>query len=898
MTSTEALEPAVDFWRAGAPPVKPDRLAREIAGGGEAVPAIRALLREGQHALEEGFARGVPARDLIHGRARLVDQIIVAAWRYHLADAHRDCFALLAVGGYGRAELHPGSDVDITILVPANASDAWRGQVEGFVAFLWDIGLELGHSVRTLEDCSREAAADITVVTNLTESRLLDGPQTMFDALREVIAQERIWPDRDFFLAKYAEQQARHLKYDDTAYQLEPNVKEGPGGLRDIQTIGWVAKRHFRADSLYELVTHRFLTEDEYQSLTAGQEYLWQVRFVLHTLAGRREDRLLFDHQVRLAEEFGYRDDNHNLAVEQFMQRYYRTITRLNRLNEVLLQLFRENILFPDHGEPPVPVNARFQVRRGFLEVRDEGVFRRSPFALLEMFLLLEQDQRLKGVRASTIRLARRYRDLIDEDFRNDIRARSLFMEILRQPRGITHELRRMNRYGILARYIPAFRQVVGRMQFDLFHAYTVDQHLLFVVRNIRRMAVPEFAHEYPLCSRIMEAIPKPELLYIAALFHDIGKGRGGDHSKLGALDAEGFCLHHGLSVYDTRLVVWLVRNHLLMSMTAQRRDISDPEEIHEFARRVRNGSRLDHLFLLTVADMRGTNPELLNSWKFTLLTELYQATREALQRGLENPIDPAEAIEDNQARALDTLRAAGYEDLRIEPLWATFPEDYFLRNAPDEIAWETRCILGAGDRSQPLVRIHKGQDRGGTTLFIYMADRDYLFGLITAVLNQLGLTVQEARIHSTTDGRALDAYVVLEEDGEPIDDDYRVREIQQTLTHALQQPDESMFRVTRRVPRRARAFSTPTEVHFTHDETNQRTALELITGDRPGLLSTVGRVFQQQGVRLITAKISTVGERAEDVFFVTDRQDRPLLDARQCKALAAALRRALDADD
>ncbi len=898
MTSVETLEPLVDFWRPGAPPVDPARLARELAAGQPAIAAIRGLLREGQRVLEEGFTRGVPARELIHGRARLVDQIAVAAWHAQVPAPARNGLALIAVGGYGRAELHPGSDVDIMILIDGVQDDPGRSRIERFVAFLWDIGLELGHSVRTLEECAREAAADVTVVTNLTESRLLDGPTQLFAAMRAAISPARLWPDRAFFQAKYEEQQARHLKYDDTAYQLEPNVKEGPGGLRDIQTIGWVAKRHFGADSLHELVTHQFLTEDEYQSLTAGQEYLWQVRFALHSLAGRREDRLLFDHQVRLAEQFGYRDDNHNLAVEQFMQRYYRTVTRLNRLNELLLQLFGETILFPDHGEAPEAVNARFQVRGGFLEVRDEGVFRRAPFALLEMFLLLEQDQSLKGVRASTIRLARQHRDLIDEDFRNDIRVRSLFMEILRQPRGITHELRRMNRYGILARYIPAFRQVVGRMQFDLFHAYTVDQHLLFVLRNIRRTAVPEFAHEYPLCSQIMATIPKPELLYLAALFHDIGKGRGGDHSQLGAHDAEAFCLHHGLSVYDTRLVVWLVRNHLLMSMTAQRRDITNPEEIHEFARRVRNESRLDHLFLLTVADMRGTNPDLLNSWKFTLLTELYQATRDALQRGLENPIDPAEAIEDNQTRALDTLRVAGYEDSRIEPLWATFPDDYFLRNQPDEIAWETRCILAAGDRSQPLVRIHKGEDRGGTTLFIYMPDRDYLFGLITAVLNQLGLTVQEARIHSTSDDRALDAYVVLEEDGEPITEDYRVREIQQTLTHALQRPQESMFRVSRRVPRRARAFTTPTEVRFSQDEVNGRTALELITGDRPGLLSRVGQVFQEQGIRLTTAKISTVGERVEDVFFVTDANGQPLLDPMQRSGLSQSLRRALDDGD
>ncbi|MCW8973135.1 MAG: [protein-PII] uridylyltransferase, partial [Gammaproteobacteria bacterium] len=494
------------------------------------VKLFRDTIQHAHELLEYRFLNNEPITSLVAHRAQFIDQLLIHAWR-HTCDTELDGIALVAVGGYGRGELHPHSDIDIMLLAEAEALQQHGAALEKFLMFLWDLGLEIGHSVRTVEDCIEQARNDITVATNIMEARLLCGPRALFEAMREQTDQNHIWPGRDFFRAKWEEQITRHHKFHDTAFNLEPNIKEGPGGLRDIQMIGWVAKRHFGAETLGDLVGHGFLTATEYLTLSEGQTFLWKVRYGLHILAKRREDRLLFDHQRSLAAQFGYRDDDKRLAVEQFMKDYYRTVMELGRLNEMLLQYFQEEILYAGQSDTPKPINRRFQSRHGFIEVTTAEVFAQHPYALLEMFLILAQHPALKGVRAGTIRLLRAHTYLIDERFRSDLRCRSLFMELLRQPQGITHQLRRMNRYGVLAAYLPAFGNVVGQMQHDLFHVYTVDEHTLNVVRNLRRYSVPEYHHEFPLCSRIIQQLAKPELLYIAGLFHDIAKGRGGDHS-------------------------------------------------------------------------------------------------------------------------------------------------------------------------------------------------------------------------------------------------------------------------------------------------------------------------------------------------------------------------------
>ncbi len=885
---THRSDPVWGYLKAAAA-----KLKEAETQSGSAIQPFREVLIEGDTALKARFAEDEPVEPLIRDRARLVDLLLQSAWQHHIGREFSE-LALLAVGGYGRGELNLCSDIDVMILLPKSEAHAWETKLEGFLTFMWDIGMEVGHSVRTIDDCQRESKADISVATTLVEARLLAGPEILLDAMRRAISAEKIWPMREFFEAKVAEQVARHAKYHDTAYNLEPNVKASPGGLRDIQTIGWVAKRHFGADSLDELVKHGFLTRAEFRKLTAAQSFLWKVRFALHVLTGRREDRILFDHQIKLAQMFGYEDATYTKAVEQFMQRYYRTAMDVSLLNEMLLQHFREAIL-SDPNETPTPINPRFQVRSDHLEIANDDVFDRQPSAILELFVVLEQHPEIRGVRASTIRQLTRHLWLIDEEFRQHPRNHRLFFEILRAPVGVTHELRRMNLYGVLGRYIPAFGRIVGRMQYDLFHAYTVDAHTLFVVSNLRRLAMPKFDHELPELSRIMQTLPKPELAYLSALFHDIAKGRGGDHSELGAVDAETFCLEQGLSRYDARLVAWLVSNHLIFSMTAQKKDISDPVVIQDFAKLIGDQSHLDYLYALTVSDVRGTNPKLWNNWKAKLFAEFYERTKRALRRGLENPIDKDELIAETQTSAKELLNQQGFDLERIDAIWKNFTDTYFIRHTPDEVAWHTRMLARrAHADDSPLVAVEQQSGRGGTAILTYTPHTQHSFAHTTAMLDQMGLNIVDARIMPTSDGFSVDTYHVLEDDGREFTDARRIRELESRLTTTLTEADDEALKVTRRAPRQVRMFSTATQINFSEDEINHRTVLELIAGDRPGLLCEVGKVFMNEHVAIHNAKIMTVGERAEDVFFVTDESGKLLGEAAR-KQLEAKLIAALD---
>jgi [protein-PII] uridylyltransferase len=871
-----------------------NRLPALIAESRAAAESCSSLLRQAQAELRTRFVEEEPVEALVRARARFTDLLLRSLWQQRLPTDLAARLTLVAVGGYGRGELHPCSDIDILVLVPAPLAEEERAGVEQLVAFLWDIGLEVGHSVRTVAECAEESAADVGVMTTLMESRRLAGSAELLAAMREALAPDRIWPVREFFEAKVREQQERRLKANDTAYNLEPNVKTGPGGLRDIHTIGWVAKRHFGAESLDELLTLGFLTPSELRRLKQAQSFLWKVRFGLHVLAGRHEDRLLFDYQIRLAHSFGYEDASYTLAVEQLMQRYYRTVMDVALLNELLLQLFREAIL-SDRG-PPQPLNPRFQVRNDYLEAVNEDVFARLPSALLELFVLLQQNPQIRGVRAGTIRAVTRNLWLIDEEFRQNPRNHRLFLEILRAPRGVTHEVRRMNDYGVLGRYIPAFGRVVGRMQYDLFHAYTVDAHTLFVVSNLRRLAISEFDHELPLVSAIMQQLPKPEIIYLGALFHDIAKGRGGDHSDLGAVDAEAFCLEQGLSRYDARLVAWLVKNHLLLSMTAQKQDIGDPQVINEFARKVGDESHLEYLYVLTCADVRGTNPKLWNSWKAALFHEFYERVKRALRRGLETPVDQDELMREHQDSARALLRGSGMQPAAIERAWSPLPTVYFLRHAPEEIARHTRALAAAGEANadEALVSVEPQSELGTTAVMIYAPHRRHGFARATAVLDQLGLNILEARITPVGNGFSLDSYHVLEEDGATISDTERLAEIEHALWRSLQRPEEAPLAVSRRATRQMRVFKTPTQIAISVDERNRRSVLELTAADRPGLLCDVGKVLWEERVDLHAAKISTLGERAEDVFYVTDRAQQPL-DEAAAERLRLRLTDALD---
>ncbi|HEX5048628.1 MAG TPA: [protein-PII] uridylyltransferase [Gammaproteobacteria bacterium] len=865
-------------------------LDRALRGDITAVGAFREALRTASERLGERFKRNEPIETLVRARAEVVDQVILAAWD-HYADELLGSADLVAVGGYGRGELHPHSDIDLLVLLDRAAENNTDEAIGRFLTFLWDIGLEPGHSVRTLDDCEAQARGDVTILTTLMETRLLHGPGKLFAQLPVRIGTDRMWSSAEFFRAKLDEQIARHARYHDTAYNLEPNVKGSPGGLRDIQMISWLARRHLGVSRLEDLVEHKFLTEGQLRILTAGQAFLWKIRFGLHLLTGRREDRLLFDHQVKLAAMLGYEDASFTLAVEQLMQRYYRTVMELSRLNEMLLQLFEEAILL-DKNEPPVPLGPRFQSRNGYLEVSDDQVFAREPSALLEIFLLLEQNLDLRGVNARTIALVKQHLWLIDEEFRQNPRHHRLFLDVLRAPNGVTRTLKRMNTYGVLGLYIPAFGRVVGRMQYDLFHAYTVDAHTLFVVENLRRFALPRFDDEFPSCSAVMQRLEKPEIAYLAGLFHDIAKGRGGDHSDLGAVDAEAFCLEHGMSRYDARLVAWLVKHHLLLSLTAQKKDLNDPNVVNEFARTVGDQTHLDYLYVLTVADVRGTNPKIWNSWKDTLFWELYQSTRRALRRGVSNPIDKDELITGRQAQAERLLLQAGLSRDRLRQIWSTFTEEYFLRHRPEEIAWHTRVLVESPDSHAIIVDVNDVVSPGLTSVAVYSPEETRSFVSATAVLDELGLTIVDARIVPLV-AQSLDTYAVLESDGSPIADRRRLDEIKNRLLKALTTGSGDTLKVTRRAPRQVRMFATPVQVAISRDPQNPRSIIELVAGDRPGLLFQVAKVLDQERVALQNAKILTIGERAEDVFFVTTTDHKPL-DEAQSERLARALREAL----
>ena len=843
------------------------------------IPNFRQALKKADETLVEHFHAGADATALVRARAAVVDALLLHAWARFIP-ALPDGPALIAVGGYGRGELHPASDIDLLILLD-EPTPTLDGPIADFITFLWDIGLEPGHSVRSLDDCAREAATDLTVITNLMEARQLTGPEDHLQKMRERIDPTHLWPIRAFFEAKLEEQRLRHLKFGDTAYRLEPNVKEGPGGLRDLQIIAWVLKRNTGAEHLEALAAQGYLTEHECHTLVKSREFLWRVRFALHVLAGRREDRLLFDQQIAVAKAFGYQDGADNLAVEQFMQTYYRAIMRLSRLSEMLLQLFRERLLPAETKAEPEPVNPRFQIRHGYLEVTGEHVFRRDPFALMELFLIMAEHPRIQGVRAETIRLVRSHRHRIDSKFRADLRNHALFMKILRQPRGITHELRRMNRYGILARYIPAFGTVVGRMQYDLFHAYTVDEHTLFVLRNARRFFIAAHDDELPFASRVAQSVDKPELLYLACLFHDIAKGRGGDHSQLGSVDAQHFCHQHGLSRFDTRLVAWLVRHHLLMSGTAQRKDIADPDVIQAFAEQVGDETHLRYLYLLTLADIRGTNPDLWNTWKDALLRDLYLNTQQAIRRGLGHPIDPEQRIRETKQDARTHLHSLGISDPRIDKLWQDLEDDYFLRHTADEIAWQGSEISDhkthTATENRPLVRVRHDESRGSTTVFVHLSGHNHRFARLASLLDEMCLTIVDARIIGSRMGYSYDTYHILEADGTPIREPERRKAIQKRITADLGRHDTTPLENTRRTPRRMKAFDTPTTVTFPPQTGNGHTMVEVIAGDRPGLLSRIGQAFDQCGVRVHSAKVATIGERAEDVFLVTDKHNRPI---------------------
>ena len=827
---------------------------------------LRTAFREGKSRRIEGFRHSRPtpssAVQLIRGLARHVDTSLCSLWQ---ASGMPASATLVAVGGYGRGELFPHSDVDVLLVLAESPDDIVRGQIEGFITACWDVGLEIGSSVRTVDECVDEARRDVTVQTSLLEARFICGARPGFARLQKQCM--ATLDAKAFLRAKMLEMQQRHVKYEGTPYALEPNCKESPGGLRDLQVVIWVARAGGLGRTWAELAGKGLVTPFEVSQLRKHEGTLRLIRALLHSVAGRREDRLVFDLQTALAESLGYKATLHQRSSEVLMHRYYWAAKAVTQLNQILMMNIEERVNGSELA-PMRPINARFFDRAGMLEVARDDLYIDNPHAILETFLVFQQTRGLKGFSSRTLRALYNSRNQMDAGFRRDPINRDLFMDVLRQPHGTTHAFRLMNQTSVLGRYLCVFRRIVGRMQHDLFHVYTVDQHILMVLRNVRRFFIPEHAHEYPFCSQLAGTWDAPWLLYVAALFHDVAKGRGGDHSELGAMEARRFCRDHGLSKDESRLIEFLVKEHLTMSRIAQKEDLSDADVIGAFARLVGTERRLTALYLLTVADIRGTSPKVWNAWKGKLLEDLYRLTLRAL--GGAKPNLDAE-IESRKQEARQKLALLSALPGTEEPLWKTLEVSYFARHDAAEIAWHARSLWRHIESTAPIVVARPSSVGDGLQVLVYSPDRPDLFARICGYFDSAGFSIQDAKIHTTRTGYALDTFQVVSSFGVDAPSGYRdlisLVETQAAIALASDGPlpEPSRGRVSRRV----RSFPVTPRVSLAPDERAQRWLLTVSASDRSGLLYAIARVMARNHVNLQLAKITTLGERVEDTFLV-----------------------------
>ncbi len=837
---------------------------------------LRQQLKARRADLADQFTINSKLRPYTHGLVRCIDAILRQLWK-QFDWPNGSAFA--AVGGYGRGELFPGSDIDLLILLPDRPllADVHRidaqlaDQVTQLVSQCWDIGLEIGHSVRTVEECLSEAAADVTVQTSLLEARWLAGGRNAFRALSTRLSEVR--DPQHFFQAKLLEMQQRHAKFEDTPFSLEPNLKESPGGLRDLQTILWVARAAGLGKTWQDLCRNGLMSRSEARLVTSLENFVKRSRLRLHLLAGRREDRIVFDLQAGLARSFAFNHDSDRRASEQFMQRYYRNAKQVTQATTLLIQSLEER-LFPSPKGKAEPLDHEFCIRRGLLDLHDTAssntLFENEPAAILRAFIRMAENSSLQGMSARLLRAIWRSRDRIDAKFRANPAHRALFMDFIRQPRGITHELRRMNQWSVLGRYLPVFRRIVGRMQHDLFHVYTVDQHILMVVRNLRRFAIPEHAHEYPLCSELMGHFDKPWLLYLAALFHDIAKGRGGDHSKLGARDARRFATQHALTKDESNLLVFLVEHHLTMSSVAQKQDLSDPAVIEAFAKVVETHRRLDALYMLTVADIRGTSPKVWNNWKGKLLADLYHKTKGILSG---SPVDRAGMLDRHQADAHARLALYGLTPENYKDFWTNLDSSYFTRTDPIDIAWQTRVLYRHTHTQQTVVRCRLSPFGEGFQVVTYSKDQPELFARICGYFDSQNFSVLDARVYTTLHQYALDSFIVS---APSFADRYRdiLQMVEHDLAAMIDQQRPLGQPVKGRPSRRSRYFPVTPKVDLRPDENSQRYLLSVSATDRTGLLFSIAKVMAQHQINLHMARISTLGERVEDTFLI----DSPIL--------------------
>jgi [protein-PII] uridylyltransferase len=816
-------------------------------------------------------AQGASTRgigQLLARLARVADRTLRQLWA---AADFPDEFALLAVGGYGRGELFPHSDVDVLVLMPdgtsADTNAGVKQRVESFIGNCWDAGLEIGSSVRTVSECAALARSDVTVQTSLLESRVLAGNRRLHAEFDKCV-RATIDPQA-FFVAKTLEMRQRHTKFENTPYALEPNCKESPGGLRDLQVILWVAKAAGLGATWDELARNGIATDFEARQIKRNEALLSLIRARLHVISNRREDRLVFDMQTAVAESFGYSNEISesgrivSRASEQLMKRYYWAAKAVSQLNQILLLGIEERIRPSDYQ--PQPINERFLNKAGMVEVASDDLYTKNPHAVLETFLVYQTTQGVRGFSARTLRALYNARNVMDAKFRSDPVNHATFREMLMQPHGITHALRLMNQTSVLGRYLWVFRRIVGQMQHDLFHVYTVDQHILMVLRNVRRFFIPEHAHEYPFCSQLAAGWDKPYILYIAALFHDIAKGRGGDHSELGAKDVRLFCRQHKIAPEDTKLVEFLVHEHLTMSRVAQKQDLGNPEVIKAFAQRVGNERYLTALYLLTVADIRGTSPKVWNAWKGKLLEDLYRYTLRVL--GGRAPDRDAE-VEQRKRDALVQLALYALPFEGHKKLWDTLGVDYFMRHEVTDIVWHTRHLARHVGSSKAIVRARLSPVGEGLEVLVYTPDQEDLFARICGYFDQAGFSILDAKVHTANNGYALDTFQVVSS-MLPEHSRELVSMVEAELAHTLDQAGPLPAPSKGRVSRRVKSFPVAPRVHLAPDEKAQKWLLSVSASDRAGLLYSIARVLARHKINLQLAKVSTLGERVEDTFLV-----------------------------
>lgn len=790
---------------------------------------------------------------------------------------------VIALGSYGRRELLPYSDIDIVFLYQ---HDEDKLAIEAMIRIMWDIGLEVGHHCMSITDIGPTAAHDVSIISNLMDHRFLHGCKSLYQQFIEAISTDNLWPSVRFFQAKWQEQLNRHQKFGGSAYSLEPNIKNGVGGLRDIQMILWIARRHFNSQQLSDLLENDYLTPQEYALLIACRSFLWKIRFALHKLAGKSEDRLLFDFQRQIAHEFGYQEDDPKTAIEKFMKKYYNVIKQLRELNEMILQHFRESILHDDQ-DVVIELNPYFQIRNQYIEIKEKKVFAKHPHCLFEIFLLMAQQKNIIGIRSETIRAIRQYKNQIDESFRNNRQNQKIFLQLLTT--DAYHSLQLLNRYGLLGQYIPDFGLIIGQMQYDLFHIYTVDQHSLFVLRNLMGFSSEEALQTHPVAHQLFTHTKNKLPLYIGALFHDIAKGRGGDHSQLGETLVLQFCQTHSLSPEETELACFLVRYHLLMSQTAQRKDIYDPQTIQEFCQVIGSKTTLNYLYLLTVADISATNPQLWNSWKDSLLRELLRVSTEYFDSQDYTIDEPPSIPLQRKTQALSSLETLGFLPNQVKALWHHFKEHYFLYQPVKRIIEHTQAILTRPDSKAPLIALYPHHRLKGTEVFLYFPHQAERLYITTTIFHNFHLNILEARIMQCNDGYDLDSYIVLDKNQHPLTDKNLLESLTEKLTHALTLETKLPKLHSKRIARRYKYFNFMPRIELQTDPKRNKTQLFIDAADKPGLLANVAKVFLDCQIQLHNAKISTAGERVEDTFIITNKNNLPL-DKQQRMSLKHAL--------